>query len=305
MPAARWSSELEPAAIAACGELVGSVGRGGEDGVGRERTLEGERVGVVRVAEGDQLGERAVRERGELGIHQRLVGAGGAAHGLRGVVDEDVERPLGGDVVRERHDLGGVAEVDADDAEPVDPVRGVGEAREPAHRIPREARGDRGVGAVAQQPQRDVHADLRAAAGEQGALAGEVGAGVALGVAQRRAGRAELVVERVDGRVRLLADVAGARLDELAGGRLRLGGERDAASLVIDAIGRAGRGGGHDRAVGLGDGGAELGAAHLLHRLEELGRSLAHGDEIRVILVELVELAEHAQRRLEIVGVDG
>ena len=82
-----------------------------------------------------------------------------------------------------------------------EPVGAVGHGREAAHGVAREAGRDRRVRAVAQQAQRDVHADLRAAAGEQRALAGEVGARVALGVVQGRARRAELVVEGVDLRV--------------------------------------------------------------------------------------------------------
>ena len=86
-----------------------------------------------------------------------------------------------------------------------------GIAGEAAHRVVREAGGDRRVGAVAQQPQRDVHADLRAPAGEQRAPAGEVGAGVAPRVvaAPRRPGRAGGRTRRP--RVAALADVAGAR----------------------------------------------------------------------------------------------
>ena len=51
------------------------------------------------------------------------------------------------------------------------------------------------------------------------------------------------------------------------------GADRDAAGLVVDAVGGAGRGGGDDRAVGLGDRVAHLAAAHLLDRLEHLRRS--------------------------------
>ena len=143
--------------------------------------------------------------------------------------------PRGGDVVGQRDDLGGVAQVDADDLEPVDPLPAVGQRGEAPDGVLGEARGDRGVRAVAQQPQRDVHADLGAAAGEQGALAGEVGALVALGVAQGRARGAQPVVERVDQGEVLLADVAAARVDELAGEGARRGGdERDARRLVVD-----------------------------------------------------------------------
>ena len=80
------------------------------------------RVLVVRVAEGDQLGQRTVRQRGELGIHERLVRARGAADRLGRVVDQDVERTRRGDGVGERDHLGRVAQVDADDVRRCDPL---------------------------------------------------------------------------------------------------------------------------------------------------------------------------------------
>ena len=162
-------------------------------------------------------GSGPVGQRLRLGRGQRRVGAGRAAHRLRGVVDQDVQRALLGDRVGQRHHLRRVAQVDADDPQPVQPVGAVRHRGEPADRVVREPGGDGGVRAVAQQPQRDVHADLGPAAGEQRAPAGQVGAGVALGVADRRAVGAELVVERVHLGVALLADVAGPRPDQGAG----------------------------------------------------------------------------------------
>src|SRR5262249_45932223 len=143
----------------------------------------------------------------------------------------------------QRHHLGRVAQVDADDLQPVDPLVTVGLGLEPADRVVRETRGDRGVGAVTQQPQCDVHADLGAATGEEGALAGEVGAGVATGPVLRGALLAELVVEVVHLDVALLADVAGARALEYPGDLARLRDRRrqDALGLVVDALRGAGR----------------------------------------------------------------
>ena len=181
----------------------------------------------------------------------------------------------------------------------------VGQRGEAAHRIAGKAGRDRRVGAIPQQSQRDVHADLGATAGEQRALAAEVGAGVALGVAHGRAVRAELVVEGVDDRVRLLADVAGARLDERAGGRCgRARRDRDAAGLVVDAVGGAGRGGRDHGLVGLGDLGALGEARLLLDRLEHLRRRLAHGHEVGIVLLEVRELGENLEGRLKLSGVD-
>jgi hypothetical protein len=54
------------------------------------------------------------------------------------------------------------------------------ELGEPAHGIAREAGRDRGVRAVAQQTQRDVHADLGAPPGEQRARPVRSVRGVAL-----------------------------------------------------------------------------------------------------------------------------
>ena len=71
----------------------------------------------------------------------------------------------------------------------------------------RKPRRDRRLGAVAQQPQRDVHADLRPPAGQQRPPAAQVGAGLASLPVQRCARRAELVVEGVDLHVARLADV--------------------------------------------------------------------------------------------------
>ena len=71
-------------------------------------------------------------ERRQLGLDQRRVGPRRTPHGLAGVVDDDVEGPRGGDVVGQRDDLGGVAQVDADDLEAVDPVPAVGQRGEAA-----------------------------------------------------------------------------------------------------------------------------------------------------------------------------
>ena len=143
-----------------------------------------------------------------LGGGERGVGAGAAAHGLRRVVDEDVERSLLAHRVGERHDLCRVAQVDPHDVQPVQPVRAVRQPREAAYGVVREARRDRRVRAVAQQAERDVHPDLRPPTGEEGAASREVRAGLPLGVVLGRALRTHLVVERVDLGVAALADVA-------------------------------------------------------------------------------------------------
>ncbi len=74
------------------------------------------RVGIRRLAEGQDLGAWAGGQRIGLRLGQRRIGAGGAAHRLRRVVDEDVQRALRGEVVGEGDHLGGITQVDADDA---------------------------------------------------------------------------------------------------------------------------------------------------------------------------------------------
>ena len=82
-------------------------------------------------------------------------------------------------------------------------------------------------------------------------------------------------------------------------------GDRHAARLVVDAVGRAGRGGRDDRAIGVGDGRAQLEPAHLLHGLEELRGRAPDGDEVGVVLVDVGQLGQHAERGLEVIWVDG
>ena len=108
--------------------------RGVEVGVLGERRGQQRGVGAAGLAERDDLGLAAGRQRRALAVDEVRVGARGAAHGLGGVVDQDVERALLGDRVGERDDLAGVAQVDADDAQAVDPVRAVLHPAEAARR---------------------------------------------------------------------------------------------------------------------------------------------------------------------------
>ena len=165
-------------------------------------------VGVADAVERDHVDE--FWRRGALRLDECRVRARGAAHRLRGVVDQNVQRTLRRHGVRERDDLSGVTQVDAHDAQSVQPVGAVAHRGEAAHGVVGKAGGDCRVGAVAEQSQRDIHTDLGAAAREQRAPAGEVGTGLALGAAERGALRTQLVVKRVDNRVVVLADVAGA-----------------------------------------------------------------------------------------------
>ena len=176
---------------------------------------------------------------------------------------------------------------------------------EAAHRVLGEARRDRRVGAVAEQPQGDVHPDLRAATREQGALAGEVGALVALGVRAGRAVRAEPVVERVDERVVVLADVAAARVDQLARERAgRVGHQGDSLGLVVDAHRRSRGRRLDDLPVGLALG-PRLGVAPvLLEPLVHQRRGALQGLEVGVVDVERGCQGEHAHGRRDVLGVE-
>ena len=176
---------------------------------------------------------------------------------------------------------------------------------EAAHRVLGEARRDRRVRAVAEQPQRDVHPDLGAATGEQGALAGEVGALVALGVRAGRAVGAEPVVERVDERVVGLADVAAARVDELAGeGAGGVGDQGDAVGLVVDAHRRSGGRRLDDLPVGLALGPRLRVAPVLLEPLVHQRRGPLEGLEVGVVDLERGRQVEHAHGRRDVLGVE-
>ena len=98
----------------------------------------------------------------------------------------------------ERLDARRVAQVEAEDLEAIAPLVEVRLARVAHRRIAREARGDDDVGAAAQQLEAGLVADLDAPAGEQRDPAAQIGELGALGEVERRAGRAQLIVEVVD-----------------------------------------------------------------------------------------------------------
>ena len=161
---------------------------------------------------------RGAGERCSFGVGERTVRAGGAPDRLCGVVDEDVERSLRRNRIRQRCHLCGIAEVDTDDAQAVQPLVGVRLPGESPGGVLGEPGGDGEVGTVAEQHQRDVHADLCPATGEKRAAAAQVGVLVAFVAVGGRASWAELMVERVDPGVVLLADVARLGADERSGG---------------------------------------------------------------------------------------
>lgn len=306
-----------------CGVDGGAVEVAGDAGVARDQGEVGDLLGVQAADANGQRGQAVDGagaegaddvvggqltggQQGALAVDEGGVGGGQAAYGLGRVVDEDVERAHLGDLVGEGHGLGRVAQVHAYDLQAVQPVRRVVHGLEAADGVFREACGDRRVGAVAQQPQRDVHADLGAAAGEQGALAGEVGVVVALLAVQAGAVGTELVVEVVDFHVPGLAGVAGAGALEYPGdpALLRHRRREEALRLVVDALGGAGRGGLGDGLVVGGLRGPALLAAALLDTAVDARGGAADGDRVGVVDVDLLEFVEHAEADGQPLGVD-
>jgi hypothetical protein len=257
------------------------------------------------VHEVDHLGLRTARQGGGLGADELRVGARRASYGLRRVVDEYVQRALGRDLVGQRHHLLRVTQVDADDAQPVQPVGAVRHGGEPSYGVVGEARGDGGVGTVAEEAERDVHADLGAAAGEQGTPVGEVGAGLAPGPVELRAGGAQLVVEGVHLLVALLADVAGAgAVQDTGDGGGRARAERQAAGLVVDPVGRGRGGGGGDGRVGGQLLHVPVTAPAHLHRLEQPGRRPSYDEGVGMVDRQVVELGEHLESGRQLRRID-
>lgn len=193
------------------------------------------------------LGQRVV-----LAGREQRVRLGRAAHGLRGVVDEDVQRlALAPQLLAQAQHLARIAQVDGEDGQPVEPLLAARLGTEAAHRVVREARGDQQLRAVAQHHQRQLEPDLHPAAGEQHPASAQVGAQGASGGVVGGAGRAQAVVEGIDLSVGRLADVAGARLAEDPAGT------GDGQRGVLAPAGRAGRG----RCHHLGVGGRQFGTA--------------------------------------------
>jgi len=211
-------------------------------------------------------------------------------------------------------DAGRVAQVQAEDLEPVPPLAEIGLLGVTCRRVAREARGDDQRGAGAQQLQAGLVADLDAAAGEQRDAAAEVGGLGALEEIEVAAGRAHLVVEVVDARVLFLAHVAVLRLERFAHGPV--------GDLVHGLVGRREvvRRGEHRLAAQLADAGgieqgvvmgvllAHLGALLLAPPLAVVDRvgvvEAMHGG-LEALLLDLGQRLEHgavSRNGLEQVG---
>src|SRR6185503_19274715 len=112
------------------------------------------------------------------------------------------------ELAAERLDARRMAQVEAEDLQAMAPLGEIRLLRVALRRVAGKACGDDDVRAAAQELEAGLVADLHAAAGEQRHTAAQVGELGALPEVQLRARRAELVVEVVDGRVVLLANVA-------------------------------------------------------------------------------------------------
>ena len=124
------------------------------------------------------------------------VEVGRPPHRLAGVVDDEVEALAGrAEMAAEPFDARRVAEVEAEDLEPLAPLVEVGLLGVTRGGIAGEARRHDQLRAGAKQLDPGLVADLDAAAGEERDAAGEVGGLGALGEVEVPAGRTELVVE--------------------------------------------------------------------------------------------------------------
>ncbi len=190
------------------------VSAGGELGRAGVQQLDAAQP-LVAAEQRAHLGARLPRRL--LALEHVPVELGRPAHGLAGVVDDEVEPVVvRAQVVAERLDARRVPQVEPEDLQPLAPLLEVVLARVPLGRVAGEARGHDQVRAGAQELDPRLVADLDPPAGEECDPAAQVGGLRPLGEVEVGALGAELVVERMDLAVELLADVAVLRLDDLA-----------------------------------------------------------------------------------------
>src|SRR3989338_1365725 len=144
-----------------------------------------------------------------LALHHMGVEIRRPPHGLAGIIDDEIQ-PLARrkKMPAESLDAGRMAQVQAEDLQPVAPdleIRFGGIAH---RRVPREAGADYELRPGAEKLYPGLVAYLDAPAGEQGNAAVQVGGLGALKEIQFGAGRAELVVEIVQLVIILFADIA-------------------------------------------------------------------------------------------------
>ena len=154
---------------------------------------------------------RHLTERRRLTCHHVRVEVRWPAHGLAGVVDDEVQAVAGIEqLAAERLDARRVTEVETEDLESMSPLGKIGFIRVPHRRIARKTCRDDETRAASKELQPGLVADLDATAGQERDSSPEIGALSAFREVQRRTRWAQLIVEVVDGRVLLLAHVADA-----------------------------------------------------------------------------------------------
>src|SRR5262245_61690232 len=177
---------------------------------------------------------RHVTERCRLPRHHVRVEIGWPAHGLTCVVDDEVETIARLEhLSTERLNTRRVTQVEPEDLEAIAPlleVRLVGVSR---RRIAWEPSGHDEPRTAAQELQAGLIADLDATTGQQRDASAKVGQLGALREVRCCTFRAELIVEIVDGRVLLLADITVLKLPAF-GSRLWALGFRDGD--VVDVV---------------------------------------------------------------------
>jgi hypothetical protein len=154
------------------------------------------------------------RQRGGLAIHHVRIEIRRPPHRLAGVVDDEVEsRPRREELAAEGLDARRVAQIEAEDLEPVLPVGKVGLAGVALRGVTREARGDDEMRARAQQLEPRLITNLDAAARQQRDTTAKVGQLGPFRKIERRACGTQLIVEVMNDRILLLADVAVLRFE--------------------------------------------------------------------------------------------
>src|SRR4030088_2833791 len=138
-----------------------------------------------------------------------LVEIVGAADGLASIVDDEGQPLLRRQhFLAERFDTRRVPQVEAVDLEAVGPLAEIRRASVPSRRVARKSSSDDQACARAKELHPRLVADFHAAAGEQGDASAQGRELRALCEILLGAGQAQTVVEVVDGREFLLADVA-------------------------------------------------------------------------------------------------
>ena len=144
-----------------------------------------------------------------LNLHHVRVEVGRTPHGLTGVVDDEVEAAARRQqLMAERLDARRVSQIESEDLEAIAPLLEVWLPRVAGRRVARKARGHDQVRAAAQQLQARLVANLDASAGQQRDAPAEIRQLGALAEVQLRARGTELIVEVMNLRVLLLADIA-------------------------------------------------------------------------------------------------